>query len=122
MTFDDVRAIVLALPGTEEGMSYGTPAFRVRKAFLTRLREDGETLVVPVGGVDERAALIEAEPEVYFVTDHYRDYPTVLVRLPAARHEHVAGLLLTAWRARAGKRLLQAYEVAGAVAARSAKG
>jgi YjbR len=46
VTFETVRAIALALPGVEEGTSYGTPAFRVRGKFLARLREDGETLVV----------------------------------------------------------------------------
>lgn len=110
MTWDDVRAIVSTLPGTSEGTSYGTPSFRVGKAFLTRLREDGETLVVPLAALDEREALIEGAPQVYFVTDHYRDWPSVLVRLPSARPEHVAGLLAQAWRRRAGKRLLAAYD------------
>jgi hypothetical protein len=110
VTWDDLRVIVSALPGTAEGTSYGTPSFRVGKAFLTRLREDGETLVVPLAGLDERDALIEGAPEVYFTTDHYRDWPSVLVRLPAAGPEHVAGLLTQAWRRRAGKRTLAAYD------------
>jgi hypothetical protein len=46
VTCETVREIALALPGVEEGTSYGTPAFRVRGKFLARLREDGETLVV----------------------------------------------------------------------------
>ncbi len=110
MTWDDVRRLASSLPGVEEGTSYGTPAFRVRKKFLTRLREDGETLVVPVGGFAEREALVEAEPAVYFFTDHYRDWPTVLVRLSAARLEHVSGLLTQAWRAAAPKTLVKAFD------------
>ena len=39
--FETVRKIALSFPGVEEGTSFGTPAFRVRKKFLARLREDG---------------------------------------------------------------------------------
>lgn len=46
MTFDEVRQIVLAWRGVEEGTSYGTPALKVRRKMLARLREDGDTLVV----------------------------------------------------------------------------
>lgn len=110
MTWDDVARIGLALPGVEAGTSYGTPALRVRKKFLCRAWEDLETLVLPVSGFDEREALIEAAPEVYFFTEHYRAYPTVLVRLPVATEGHVAGLLTQAWRAAAPKRLVQAFD------------
>lgn len=110
MTWDELRAIVLALPGTTEGTSYGTPAFRVGKTFLTRLREDGETLVVPLASIEEREVLMESAPELYFYTEHYRDWPSVLLRLPLAEPAHVAGLLTQAWRRAAGKRLLAAHD------------
>jgi len=45
MTFDDVRKIALAWPEVEDGTSYGTPALKVRKKLLVRLREDGDSLV-----------------------------------------------------------------------------
>ncbi len=41
MTFETVREVALALPEIEEGTSYGTPAFKVRRRFLCRLREEG---------------------------------------------------------------------------------
>ncbi|WP_376698644.1 hypothetical protein [Bradyrhizobium aeschynomenes] len=44
MTFDDVRALALAWPEVEDGTSYGTPALKVRKKLLTRLKEDGDSL------------------------------------------------------------------------------
>jgi hypothetical protein len=109
MTFDEVRAIAMALPGVEEGTHYGTPSLKVKGKAFCRLREDGETLVlfdVPIG---EREVMIEAEPEVYFFTDHYRDWPAVLVRLANASPGHVRGYLERAWRKRAPKRLLQAH-------------
>lgn len=69
----------MELPAVEESTSYGTPAFKVRKKLFARLREEGDILVVKVDR-DERAALIESEPEIYFTTPHYENYGYVLVR------------------------------------------
>ncbi|MBJ9940338.1 MmcQ/YjbR family DNA-binding protein [Burkholderia multivorans] len=99
MTFDEVRQIVLAWRGVEEGTSYGTPALKVRRKMLARLREDGDTLVVKGVDPDERAWLIESEPDVYYVTDHYVGWPIVLVRLSAASPEAVTNLLRREWEA-----------------------
>ncbi len=105
VTFETVRRLFLALPGVEEGLSYGTPGFRVRKRFLSRLWEDGETLVVKVG-FDERDLLMAADPEVFYLTDHYRGYPAVLVRLGLVREEALREVLEQAWRQAAPKSLL----------------
>lgn len=78
-TFDTVRELALALPNVEDGTSYGTPALKVKKKLMVRLREDGD--VVFVLGFDKRDMLIAARPEAFYTTDHYRDYPSVLVRL-----------------------------------------
>jgi hypothetical protein len=43
VTFDDVRTIALAWPEVEDGTSYGTPALKVRKKMLARLKEDGDS-------------------------------------------------------------------------------
>ena len=109
VTFETARRIALALPGVEEGTSYGTPAFRVAKKFFARLKEDGESLVVKVGFY-ERKYMMEAEPEVFYITDHYRDYPAVLVRLPAIRAERLREVLEDAWRALAPRRLVAEYD------------
>ncbi len=85
MIFDDVRNIALAWPEVEDGTSYGTPALKVRKKMLVRLKEDGDTLVMPGVPPDERDMLVESQPKVFFFTDHYRDYPMVLIRLSMAK-------------------------------------
>lgn len=105
LTIDDVRRLALALPGVEEGPCYGTPGFRVGKKLFARLREDETSLMVKVG-FDERQHLIEADPARYYTTDHYRTYPAVLVRLPAADAADLAPLLAHAWRQVAPKKLL----------------
>ena len=97
------------LPEVEEGTSYGTPALRVKGRFFARLREDGETLVVKIN-LFERQYLMDADPEVFFITDHYRDYPSVLVRLPLVQPAQLAERLEDAWRIVAPKRLVAAFD------------
>jgi hypothetical protein len=96
-TFEDVRHIALALKNVEEGTSYGTPAFKVSGKLFVRLREDGDTLVVGTT-FEERNELIEADPETYYVTDHYLKYPWVLVRLSRVHPDVLRDLLARAWR------------------------
>ena len=64
------------------------PAFKVRKKMFARMREEGDVLVVKVDR-DERDALIESEPEVYFVTPHYENYGYVLVRLDVVERDEL---------------------------------
>src|SRR4051812_24069811 len=105
MTFEDVRALALALPAVEDGTSYGTPALKVRGKLLCRLKEDGTTLVLPGVECDERDMLMQSRPEVFFITDHYRGWPSVLARLPRAKMGLIAPLIERRWRAVAPKKL-----------------
>ena len=97
MTFDAVRKIAFALDHGEESTSYGTPAFKIRGKLLARLREDGETLVVGMD-LDQRAELLAADPDTYYLTDHYRNYPWILVRLPRVHPDALRDLLRGAAR------------------------
>jgi len=110
VTFDDVRAMALRWPGVTEGTSYGTPALKVRGKFMTRLREDGETLVLTGIPIEERDMLIEAAPDIYYLTDHYRPWPSVLIRLPVADPKAVEAFLFRRWRELAPAKLVQAFE------------
>ena len=109
VTLATVRRLALAFPGVEEGLSYGTPGFRVRGKFLARMGEDGETLVVKCGD-DERDFRMKADPETFFITDHYRGYPTVLVRLASVTTTELRDVLEQAWRLNAPRRLVKGYE------------
>ena len=110
MTFDEVRQIALALPEVEDGTSYGTPALKVRKKLLVRLRDDGDSLVMPGVPQDERDMLVERAPKVFYFTDHYRDYPMVLIRLSQAARADVEPLLRRHWRTLASKAAVKAGE------------
>jgi hypothetical protein len=104
VTFEEVRRIALSLPNVEEGTSYGTPAFKVGGKLLARLREDGDSLVVGTS-FEEREEMMAAEPETYYITDHYLKYPWVLVRLSRVHSDALRDLLGRAWRlASASKR------------------
>ena len=109
LTFADVCALAATLPGVEVGTSYGTPALKVRDKTLARLWEDGTTLVLKVP-FTVRDHLLVTAPATYFLTDHYRGYPAVLVRLTVADAAGLAPLLEEAWRQVAPKRMLQEYE------------
>jgi hypothetical protein len=102
LTFKDVREIALSLENVEEGTSYGTPAFKVDGKLLARLREDGESLVVGTT-FEEREEMMAAEPETYYITDHYLKYPWVLVRLSRVHSDSLRDLLSRALRLASGK-------------------
>jgi hypothetical protein len=97
--------MALALPGVVEGTAYRTPAFRVGGRFFFRLREDGATLAVRID-FDTREALLQARPEAFFITEHYRGYPAMCVRLAAVRRPELKAVLEQAWRQIAPKKLV----------------
>jgi len=100
VTFDLVRKVALTLASVLEGTSYGTPAFKVRGKLFIRLHQDLDKIVVKMP-FDRRHELMAADPETYFITDHYRDYEWVLVSLAKVRPDALRDLLLTAHRAAA---------------------
>lgn len=96
VTFAVAARFALALPGVELGTSWGTPGLKVKGRFLARLKEDGETLVLRIGFA-RREELMTREPAVFYVTDHYLQYPAVLIRLPKVRKDVLTSLLKEAW-------------------------
>src|SRR6185436_10505764 len=80
-----VCEIARKLPGVEESASYGTPALKVKGRFMCRLRSEAEGALAIRCDFLDRQILLQADPEVFFVTDHYLDYPMVLVRLDQIR-------------------------------------
>ena len=120
--FDKVRraAAHAGLPELEETTWYRTPSLAVRGRSFTRLKDD-ETLVVLCDPA-EKDALMAAAPDLYYQTDHYRGYGAMLVRLGPIDIPALAARLTAAWRLKAPKRLLAAFDAAGADPATSQRG
>jgi hypothetical protein len=110
-TFDDVRALARKLPGVEDSTSYGTAALKVRGKLMVRLHQDQDLdcFVLRTELLD-REMLLEAAPDVFFITDHYRDYPWILVRFGTVDKRALPELLERAWRLVAPATLLKKYE------------
>ena len=111
VTYDTVRELARELPEVEESTHYGTPSLKVRGKMFVRLKEDGDTIVLRTDAF-ERAHLVSSEPEVFFFTDHYREYPLVLVKLSKVGRAQIRELLEGAWRRVAPKKLIAAREAA----------
>lgn len=85
-----------AMKNVEESTSYGTPALKVKKKFLLRLKEDGQSIAIKIG-FDEREMLMAADPEAFYLTDHYRPYPAMLVRLSKVTRDQLRDVLNLAY-------------------------
>ena len=99
--FDVVRELAMTLPDVEESTIHGAPSLKVDGRLLTcpaiHRSAEPNTLAVRID-FDQRAELMAAEPSVYYVTDHYVNYPTVLVRLSQIDLDSLRDLLGMAWR------------------------
>ena len=105
LTKAQMKKIVLGFPGTLEATSYGKPAFLVEKKFFTRLRSEDNSAVLHVGSIDERDMLLDADPATFHITDHYKNYPTILARLEKLDARTLRGFLERRWQKAASKTL-----------------
>jgi hypothetical protein len=110
--FASIRTVLTKAgwPDTEEGASYGTPSLKVRGKSFCRLK-DADTLVL-MCPIDEKEMLMELEPDIFFETDHYTGWPAVLARLSRMDAAMLKHHLERAWRSKAPKRLIAAYDAA----------
>jgi len=104
---DTLRKVALSFPGVEEGVSYGTLAYRVRKKLICRMKEDGESLAIRME-FGEREILMEGEPQTFYITEHYRNYPMVLARLSKLHPDELRRIFHNAWRRNASKSQIEA--------------
>lgn len=99
--FDTVRKIGLGFSGVEESTMYGAPALKIRGELMTCIpthkSAEPDSLAVRID-FDQRAELIATAPDVYYLTDHYVNYPVVLVRLSRIHRDALPDLLGMAWR------------------------
>ena len=104
VTKAQLRKIALSFPETVAGTSYGMPAFLAFGKFFTRWRDEEDSIVLAVGSIDERDMLLEADPETFFITDHYKNHPSVLARATKIDAGTLRAMLERRWQAMAPKR------------------
>jgi hypothetical protein len=101
VTFDTVRDIALTLPDVEAGTSWGAMAVKVGGQMFactaTNKQAEPNTLVIRMD-FDQRDELIAADPEIYYLKEHYVNYACVLVRLSRVHPDALRDLLLMGWR------------------------
>ena len=112
MTPDEVRDLILAFPGAEEGTSYGQPSYKVNGKFFTRLRSEDQSVVLTGISMDEREMLMEAEPATFHITPHYKDYPSVLARIETLHPGSFRNFLERKWREIAPKKWVKEFDAA----------
>ncbi len=116
-----LKKIALSFPGANESSSYGQPAFKIEKTFFTRLRREDDSIVLIVDSIDERDMMLEADPKTFFITDHYKNHPTVLVRIARIDAETLRAMLERRWRAIAPKKAMKGPPPSAAPPCKTAK-
>ena len=94
---ETARDLILALPGITEGRSYGLPSFMLGGRFFARFRDDDTVLVLQLGSITDREVLMQLDPLARFFTEHYRNYPAVLIRLAKVQRPMLEDALQVAW-------------------------
>ncbi len=94
----DARKLLLKLDGVVEGTSYRMPSFLVNGRFFARFRDDDTVLVLQLKAIADRDVLMEIDPQAFFFTEHYRNYPAVLIRLAEVRRPLLEDVVKEAWR------------------------
>ena len=102
-----LRATLLPLPGVIEKMHFEDPAFYVNKKIMANVKLKDELVALHTL---EREKWMAADPDTFFITDHYRNYKYMLVRLETVSPDDLKELLITAWCNRATQKLIREYE------------
>jgi len=100
-TFKTVESIGRTLPDVEMTTTWGKPTLKVGgKMFVciaSHKSAEPNTLVARMD-IADRDALIDDDPDTYYLKDHYVDYPCVLVRLSRVRADALRDIVTGAYR------------------------
>jgi hypothetical protein len=105
--YDRYLKIALALPGAEAVTSYGTPGVKIKGKILSRWRTEAEGALAIRCDFLDRQILLQTQPDVFFLTDHYLNYPMVLVRLDKISKDVLVDITERAWRLVAPPKLVK---------------
>ena len=86
--------IALSLPGAAETLWFNKPAIFMHGQFLTKVHDKEEAMVLQVGSMEMRDMMLEAEPKLFYITAHYKNFPFVLARLDALDKKTLKDMLV----------------------------
>jgi hypothetical protein len=105
--FEKLKQAAARLPEVEESLSYATPALRVGKKMLSRVKDpDTVVLMCPL---EEKEMLMAAAPDIYFETDHYKGWPALLARIHEIPLDELSHRLEQTFLRTAPKKLVKAW-------------
>ena len=81
LTKAEARKLMLSVNGTSEGPYFGKPSVFYGEAFVGRVHDKEEAVALRVGTIEMRDVMLEAEPKLFYITDHYKPWPMLLARL-----------------------------------------
>ena len=111
VTVDDVRALAITLPRSYEAVVRDRLKFRVGRIVYLAFAKD-ETMMGFAFPKEERAALVESEPDKFLMPKPSDlRYNWVVVRLDAIDNEEMRELVLDAWRMVVPKKVSRAYDL-----------
>jgi hypothetical protein len=73
--------IALSIPGTKEVLWFRKAAVFLHGQFLTKVHDKEDAMTLRVSSMEMRDMMLEVEPELFYITDHYRNFPFILARL-----------------------------------------
>jgi hypothetical protein len=94
ITRADGWKIALSLPGARETLWFNKPAVFIHDRFLTKVHDKEDAMVLQVGSLEMRDMMLEAEPQLFTITDHYKNFPFVLARLTALDRKSLKDMLV----------------------------
>src|SRR5262245_4110295 len=100
MNFKVALSIGLKLPDVVDASGTRGMALKVRKQLMAckaiHKSAEPDSLMVRIG-LGSRKALLKQDPETYYLTDHYKPYPAILVRLSRINRTALRELLTESW-------------------------
>lgn len=94
--WDDVAAFALALPHAEASTSYRQLAIKVNGRLVCSTGHEPGSFHV-IAQPEEKALLLETDPDTFWQTPHYENWAGLLVRYGSADPERVRRVIARAW-------------------------
>ncbi len=107
LTRAQARKAMLSVEGTLEGPYFGRPSVFYGEAFVGRVHDKEDAIALRVGSIEMRDVMLEAEPKLFYITDHYKPWPMLLARLSMLDAKTLKGLVtarITEVQAKAAKK------------------